>query len=65
VSNNFADKSGAAVFMLPGTARLRIDGHTHMHSNGIRQHQLGSTIHSASSGSIEFDGSSLVEFGTR
>jgi predicted outer membrane repeat protein len=63
ISNNFADKSAAAVAMLPGTARLRIDGHTHMHSNQVAQHQLGSVIHSTSAGALEFAGNSLLEFG--
>jgi predicted outer membrane repeat protein len=63
VVKNMAKTSGGAIYMLPGSARVRLIGQTNVNKNRAEE-DLGSLLHSESGGSLEFDGNSVVKFDT-
>jgi predicted outer membrane repeat protein len=63
ISNNSADTSAGAISLLPGSARMRIEGNTTISDNRVVGGNLGSVIHSSSGGMLEFSGTSTITFG--
>jgi predicted outer membrane repeat protein len=64
-SSEVSGNSAAAMAMLRGTTRLRIDGNSRLNGNGRGNNGVAlraTVVHSVSSGALEVDGSSQIEF---